>query len=65
VTFSADGAVLATAGDSARLWNVTRHTRPATVTKLTSMVGGMAFSPNGKVLATGGDDAAVRLWDLG
>jgi sugar lactone lactonase YvrE/predicted Ser/Thr protein kinase len=65
-SFGPRGTTLATAGTrTVRLWHVTDHGRPATVTRLTSPSGGMAFSADGRMLAGGNEDHGVRLWDVG
>ncbi|GAB2869220.1 hypothetical protein GCM10027176_83610 [Actinoallomurus bryophytorum] len=65
-SFGPHGTTLATAGTrTVRLWHVTGRSRPATVTRLTSPSGGMAFSGDGRMLAGGNDERGVRLWDVG
>jgi WD40 repeat protein len=64
--FGPRGTTLTTAGTrTVRLWHVTGHARPATVARLTSPSGGMAFSADGRMLAGGSASRGVRLWDVG
>jgi WD40 repeat protein len=72
VTFSPDGATLATASFdcTVNLWDVTKWRRTATIIHFGGTVTSVTFSPDGKLLATGGwggnaNDSVheVKLWD--
>ncbi|WP_433367818.1 AAA family ATPase [Streptosporangium sp. CA-115845] len=62
--FSSDGRTLATAGVSARLWDVAsrRPLGPALPGKLGIGLPSVALSPDGRTLAASGSDGAVLLW---
>src|SRR5207248_1152463 len=66
VAFSADGRLLAAAGDDCRvwLWEVRERSAPRPLFGHDSPVTAVAFSQQGSLLASGGEDAAVRLWDV-
>jgi RNA polymerase sigma factor (sigma-70 family) len=67
--FSADGKVLATAGDGpeVRLWEVATGKERGSLKawKAGGAVGALAFSPDGRALAVGGHDRHVWLFDVG
>jgi WD40 repeat protein len=67
VAFSPNGRLLATSGEKAQLWDVTKAARPRQLAALTAHahVSAVAFSPSGRLLATSGIDTRVHLWDLG
>src|SRR5262249_28059649 len=74
VAFSADGKILASAGNAVRLWDVSNpHAVTAIGQPLTEYVDTvlpsdflvrLAFSPVGKLLASTYPDGTIRLWDV-
>ena len=69
VSFSPDGALLASAGGrddrTVRLWDVDTHTEVATLRGHDGEVRSVSFSsPDGATLASGSRDRTVRLWDV-
>jgi WD40 repeat protein len=67
VTFSPDGAILATASfdGTVRLWSVaTQHKLGRPIAADSGYVYAVAFSPSGRTIATGGAGAVVRLWNI-
>jgi eukaryotic-like serine/threonine-protein kinase len=65
VTFSADGARLAAAGEdmTARVWDAATGALLATCQGHTNTVLAATFRPDGKRLATASADGTVRQWD--
>jgi WD40 repeat protein len=69
VAFTADGKMLASAGDdgTVRLWNTSDPTAPSPLgSPLTGHDGpvlAVAFTGDGKMLASAGGDGTVRLWN--
>ena len=64
VTFSPDGAMLATAGDDgAALWSVESGDR-LHVLAGAGRIEAVSFDPSGSRIATAGDDTVVRIWDV-
>jgi WD40 repeat protein/serine/threonine protein kinase len=63
--FSADGKLLATAGEDTlpRLWNWNKGSGVAVLRGHTHWVTSLAFAPRGGLVATGSADGSVRLWD--
>lgn len=66
LSFSPDGALLATAGDDAavRLWSSGTWQAVRVLTKHAGPVRALAFSPDGKHLASGGADRRTIVWNV-
>jgi WD40 repeat protein len=65
ITYSPDGALLATAGAdaTARIWDASSG-RQLRVLEHPMKLNSVRFSPDGKRLATGGDDFTAKIWDV-
>jgi len=63
VAFSPDGAFLASADKTVRLWEAATGELVRTLTGHGRKVQAVAFSPDGTLLASAGDDKTVRLWE--
>jgi hypothetical protein len=66
LTFSPDGAMLASGGQDCRirLWDVRTCENVPRRIRMLPMVYSVAFSPDGATLATGGRDSRIRLFDI-
>lgn len=66
VTFSPDGATLASGGFDrvVRLWDVATGEVRATLDGHEGWVAALAFSPDGATLATGSHDHTIKFWDV-
>ena len=64
VTFSPDGAMLATAsaGGNARIWS--KDGTPLSILKHTSGLTNISFSPDSQMLLSASTDKMVRLWNI-
>jgi len=66
VTFSPDGAWLATGSDdtTVRLWEASSGREIRKLTGHDGSIRGLAFSSDGRYLASGNSDGTVKLWDV-
>lgn len=66
VSFSADGEILASAGDdrTIRLWSVRTGQCLKTLPGHTDLVRSLCFSPRSPWLASGSDDRTIKIWDV-
>jgi WD40 repeat protein len=67
IDISADGRLIASAGDDAeiRLWDADTGVCQQILTGHQSRVRTLAFHPNGLWLVSGSFDETIRVWDLG
>lgn len=62
--FSPDGRLLATAGESLRIWDVATGAEVATLSGHNGWAAAVDFSPDGSQLVTGGFDTLAKVWDV-
>lgn len=65
LAFNPNNLMLATAGDSLRLWNTSATILHQDLVGHTARISAIAFSPEGSYLATAANDHTVRIWSTG
>jgi WD40 repeat protein len=65
LALSPDGRVLATAGSSVTLWDLTTGKQTAVLRGNSDAIAALAFSPDGRLVAAGGLDHVVKIFEAG
>ena len=64
LAFSADGAILASAGGTIQLWSVEDRRILATLEAHKNIISDVAFSPDGRLIASSSADGSVIIWGI-
>jgi WD40 repeat protein len=64
VAFSPDGKIMASVGDTVKLWNAVSQPSTAPFVQQKAAFHALAFSPDGRTLGTGDDEGSVQLWEV-